>query len=256
MRRPLRLLLTMSVAVAFAAVVPAPTAAWADDWWVSDGNKGWVSTTGTLADNVGFATTIPHWSAVVMLNGGNADYDMSAVDPATGQVLASSAIGAAGMDVIAVNSIVRPPGQYLLKVKQYSGGPNGFYNMWFRQRGQVLPAAGTNSPIQTLDAQWVMIRDVYLKAGECLAVRAFKFGYSTGDMMLMSADPARPAQGRTEAVARVSYSPADNGTAKTLRYTAPTAGWYGFMIVNLPTYRPGSTDDDVLQYQRSTCLLT
>jgi len=256
MRRSLRLLLTMSIAVAFATVIPLPTAAWADDWWVSDSNKGWTSTTGTLADNVGFATTIPHWSAVVMLSEGNADYDMSAVDPVSGRVLASSNLGAASMDVIAVNSIVRPPGQYLLKVKQYSGDANGFYSMWFRQRGQVLAPAGTNSPVQTLDDQWVMIKDVYLKAGECLAVRAFKFGYSTGDMMLMSADPTRPVQGRSEAVARVSYSPSDNGTAKTLRYTAPTAGWYGFMIANLPSWRPGQTIDDALQYQRSTCLLT
>jgi hypothetical protein len=251
-RRRVRLVSALLVVAACVVGGAGPAAADAPVP-LDDGNKGSGSAVGSPGMTFSLTTTSPYWSAIVVKNetmdGAAVDYDMSITDGA-GTPLAGSSYGAGVMDFVAIDSNLRPPGPYLLKVNRFSfSGSSYWFDVWFRQQNQILGRV-VNAPVYTLDEQWVMIRDVYLNAGDCLAVNAWRFGQSTGQMLLMASNPAKPVQGRGDAVVSVSYRPTDTGM-KTLRYTASRAGWYGFVISNLPTGIPDQ--NTTVQYQRTSC---
>jgi hypothetical protein len=251
-RRGVRLVAAFVVALTWVVCAAGPALA-DPPIPLGDDNKGSGGATGSPGSVFSLTTDGPYWSAVVVLNGASGgssvDYDMSIADN-SGNLLARSAYGASVMDFVAIDSNLRAPGPYLLTVSRYNfSGSSYWFDIWFRQQNLILgPAAG--APVNTLDEQWVMIRDVYLNAGDCLAVNAWRFGQSTGQMLVMASNPNKPVQGRGDAVAAVSYQPTDTGT-KTLRYTATRAGWYGFVISNMPTGIPDS--NTTVQYQRTTC---
>lgn len=250
-RRWVRLVSGLLVVVACVAGAAGPAAAGAPVP-LDDGSKGSGSGVGSPGMTFSLTTTSPYWSAIVVknetLDGAAVDYDMSIADGA-GTPLAASSYGAGVMDFVAIDSNLRAPGPYLLNVNRFSSsGSSYWFDIWFRQRNQIL--GGALNVAYTLDDQWLQIRDVYLNAGDCLAVSAWRFGQSTGQMLLMASNPAKPVQGRGDAVVSVSYQPTDTGM-KTLRYTATRAGWYGFVITNLPTGIPDP--NTTVQYERTSC---
>lgn len=255
--KPRRYPLLTAAALAVVTVLTwaAPASAAVDPIPLDDGNKGLVSATGSTGDTYTFTTTSRYWSGVLVkseaMTAGGSDYDMTVADDASKAVLATSTYGSGVMDFVVVDSNLRAPGTYQLTTKLYSG--SGWTDIWFRQKNEILPGlSSAPAPVYTVTDQWLMVKDVYLAAGECLGVKAWRFADSAGQMMVMASDPAHPVQGRSAGQATVGWSQSDgNSTVKTLRYTAPRAGWYGFVISNLPTDIPNT--NTTVQYQRTTC---
>ncbi|GIG61646.1 hypothetical protein Lfu02_60180 [Longispora fulva] len=245
MSRPLRLLTATVLSLAVVLVPTGP--ALAGPVPLGPNTRLEVGD-GTTGATYALSTTSNYWSAVWVRPttnpGKSVDYDVTLLDGA-GAAVGGSALGADLVDVVAIDSNLRTPGAYQAQTRYYAG--TGGYQIGFAQPNEILPPMTQAQPVYEMDSpHWPLaLRDVYLAAGECLAVTVWGAS-SYGDVMVLASDPANPVRSRAQAAARV---PIHTTTGiQTLRYTAPRGGWYGFAIVDDNVFFYGT-----LRYQRVAC---
>jgi hypothetical protein len=211
---------------------------------------------GTVEHCNTFETTTTHWSAVALKSepwdSSYVDYDLTVTDSA-GTKLAESRLGGTTIDFVAIDSHRRPLGTYVARGKLYGG--HGYYDLRFDKGGESL----VSLPVYQMN-KMVQVKDLWVSAGQCVAVKAWNFAYNTGAMHVMASDPAQPAsyvQPKASAVATTTFSPADvnnaDGGSKTLRFTASRSAWYGFVITNKYSGRLEGMSEALPRYQRVAC---
>lgn len=199
-----------------------------------------------------FTTDKHYWSVISIRPKADgspvADYDLMVADGNASQVVGRSNYGGNAVDFVAINSNLRQLSYYVAKASLYNG--HGSVTMSLSDHGRSLAEAPSPVYTSSTSATFTEVRDVWLTAGQCLAVRASNLPRSVGSMHLMASNPTDPAtfvRNRAQAAATVDYSPAD--ASKTLTYTAPQSGWYGLVVSNDHI----GPLDALMTYQRVSC---
>jgi hypothetical protein len=192
-----------------------------------------------------FTTTTPYWSVVALRPPVNADYDQVLTDW-SGNRLGASSLGTGELDFVAIDSNLRPLGNYSSEVHPYAG--SGGYGVELAQGSQVVsanlpPSGGFPVALQPIPLYggFLAVRDVYLTAGTRYIVYLFSYGDNVtrgGYLSVMASDPSAPGTwivGRSGAAATCGWDQRqghiDNFKCYVL-YTPPRTAWYGLVMIN------------------------
>jgi hypothetical protein len=183
-----------------------------------------------LPHSYSFNTSTPYWSVVAILPFTGTDDDLTLFDDrAETTFLSSSILGSTATDFVAIDSNLRPYGDYYPKVNLFNGF--GDYTVELVQGGGPVLVAGSPMTVN-LPNDFVSVRDTYLNAGVPVTLTAAPQNSGQDvDLSLMGSDPTNPAtfvQGRIAAVA--SGNRGGPGASETLTYTPTHSGWYGVVI--------------------------
>ncbi len=177
-----------------------------------------------------FNTSTPYWSVVAILPGSNIDDDLTLFDDrAEATYLGNSLLGGNSTDFVAIDSNLRPYGDYYAKVNLYAGF--GDYTVEYVLGGGSVLNAGSPMTVSMPD-DFVQVRDTYLNAGVPVTLTVAPNGPAQdADIFLMGSNPTNPAtfvQSRTSAVA--SSARGGPGVSETLTYTPTVSGWFGVVV--------------------------
>ncbi len=146
-------------------------------------------------------------------------------------VLMSSTQLNTGIDFVAINSNLRPLGDYYPRVDNRSG--TGLYTIQFAQGNLTLPVASTSTfRMEARDV--VAVRDTLLTAGVQVKISVTPQGASQDpELFLVGSDPSAPLTFvRSKANAAARSATAGVGAVETLTYTPTVSGWYGVVVTN------------------------
>jgi hypothetical protein len=184
------------------------------------------------SQNFQYQTTSSFWSAVAVRPGAGSDHDLSLYDDrALTTRLGASVLGGSAVDIIAVDTNLRPRGDYYPQVQLWNGTAD--YQIQLAQGTAVLLAGDHVFSMNGSSIVYVM--DVYLTAGVPVTLRVAPSNTGQNpDMLLFGSDPADPntyVRGRNQAVA--TSTAGGPGAAETITYTPFRTGWYGVVVVNI-----------------------
>ena len=181
-----------------------------------------------------------YWSVVAIRPQGTSDLNLSLYD-ANNAFLNFSLQGInndgfASVDFVAVDSNAGRrafPANYTARAFVQTTSPVKWnYNTEFVDPGQLL-SAGDNS-VFLGSANVANVRDIYVAAGQTVTIKAQpNFHGQYPEIFLMSSTAGKAftfVRSRSEAVAS-AVAPGQDRAAQ-FSYTAPAAGYYGFVIVN------------------------
>lgn len=183
-----------------------------------------------LPHSYSFTTSTPYWSVVAILPFTGTDDDLTLFDDrAETTFLSNSNLGSTATDFVAIDSNLRPYGDYYPKVDPFNGF--GDYTVELVQGGGPVLVAGSPMTVN-LPNDFVSVRDTYLNAGVPVTLTAAPQNSGQDvDFFLMGSDPTNPATftpGRIAALASgIGGGP---GASETLTYTPTRSGWYGVVI--------------------------
>jgi hypothetical protein len=203
-----------------------------------------------------FTTTVLRWAAVAVVphgvDGGWVDYDLAVTESGpSGPRVASSQYGGDAIDFVAIDHGHRPTGTFAAHGTHYTG--HGYYSVAYAESGGVLPLVAPLGGYALNQGEQVRVLDLPLRAGQCVAIRAWNFTHNTAVVAIMASDPAIPttlAQGRGTAAVQAGSGPSGPNTV-TITFTAPRSDRYGLVITN--RREGGLTPDTALRYTRLPC---
>ncbi|MGH7774887.1 MAG: CARDB domain-containing protein, partial [Candidatus Binatia bacterium] len=181
--------------------------------------------------NYSYNTTSNFWS-VVAIRPVTADYDLQLFDNfAQTVLLGSSTFGGNTIDFVAVDSNIRPLGDYFPRVLQFSG--TGNYQIELAQGTDTLPDGSQTIFMGAGDV--VVVRDTFLNAGVPYRFRVMPTNAGQDpELFLMAPNPPNPVRARINAVA--SSTGAGPGGTEQFTFTPTVTGWHGLVL----TSRAGS----------------
>ncbi|MEV6511760.1 hypothetical protein AB0M61_37325 [Streptomyces sp. NPDC051642] len=192
---------------------------------------GQSPTAPTPVHNFGFNTAVHSWSVVALRPLAPADYDLSVYDDrAQTSFLGYSSLAGQAVDFVAIDSNLRPVGDYYPQVVQYAGAVS--YYVEYVAGSQTLQPASSNT-FHLDDSQPAAVQDTVLTAGVPVTISLTEASViSTASLFIMGDDPSTPAtfvQGRGSAVAQALASPISGGPV-SVTFTPTRTGRYGVVV--------------------------
>jgi hypothetical protein len=216
--------LAAAVVLAVVGVLAAPGAALAGTTLVP--YQPATEPTPVTVQQFGFDTTSHYWSAVGIKPRAGADDDL-VVSDASGVALDNSDRAAGEVDVVAVNSNLRPLGGYQATVNRYAG--SGDYQIELAQGlDSLTPALPASSQTVAMHGGFLAVRDLYLRQGDVYEISILAHTLGVAGYVLAS---DAKVSNLDQAVASCRSAATPN--ACTLIYTPDRSGWNGLVLVSL-----------------------
>jgi hypothetical protein len=162
-----------------------------------------------------------------------ADTDLLLVDNAGPPVviLKSSYRPGSAVDFVAIDSNFRQFGDYYPWVSHATPSTSEYQIEVAQGRDQIF--VGDSELVVMNPDQFVIVRDVFLSAGQTVTLTADPANSSDIELYLMasnSGDPNAWLRNSTDAAAIANAG--GSGDSETIVYTAPNDGFYGLVVVN------------------------
>ncbi|MFD4555562.1 hypothetical protein ACFWP5_14780 [Streptomyces sp. NPDC058469] len=194
---------------------------------------GQSPTAPTPVHNFGFNTAVHSWSVVALRPLAPADYDLKVYDDraqTSPNLLARSDFFNQAVDFVAIDSNLRPVGDYYPQVVQFAGAVS--YYVEYASGFQTLQPASSNT-FHLDDSQPAAVQDTDLTAGVPVTISLTEASViSTASLFIMGDDPSTPStfvQGRGSAVAFKAADPIFGGPV-SVTFTPTRTGRYGVLV--------------------------
>jgi hypothetical protein len=185
----------------------------------------------TPPQNFGFNTTVHSWSVVALRPSAPTDFDFTMYDDrAQTSFLKASNLNDQAVDFVAIDSNLRPLGDYYPRVDQFRGP--GTFRIEHVQAFQTLQPASSSS-FRFDDSNVAAVVETDLTAGVPVTIRLTEASViSTASLFIMGDDPSTPAtfvQNRSSAVASAVADPIFGGPV-SVTFTPTRTGRYGVVV--------------------------
>lgn len=185
-------------------------------------------------NNFGFNTVVHSWSVAALRPLGQTDYNLSVYDDraqTSPNLLASSVAAKQSVDFVAIDSNLRPLGDYYPQVVEFQGTHQTYY-VEYAVGFQTLQPASSNT-FHLDDSQPAAVQDTVLTAGVPVTISLTESSViSTASLFIMGDDPSAPStfvQGRGSAVASAVADPIFGGPV-SVTFTPTRTGRYGVVV--------------------------
>ncbi|MFI6409400.1 hypothetical protein [Streptomyces sp. NPDC050548] len=187
---------------------------------------------GPTPHNFAFNTVVHSWSVVALGPGSGVDFSLRMYDDraqTSPNLLASSSSTNQPVDFVAIDSNLRPLGDYYPQVALPQGTVPVPYALEYVESVATLPPASSNT-FHLGITQFAAVQDTDLTAGVPVTVTLTGTG-APANLYVMGDDPNAPStfvQGRASAVASATAPPA--GGPVTVTFTPTRTGRYGLVV--------------------------
>lgn len=185
----------------------------------------------TPPQNFGFNTTVHSWSVVALRPSAPTDFDFTMYDDrAQTSFLKASNFNDQAVDFVAIDSNLRPLGDYYPRVNQFRGP--GTFRIEHVQAFQTLQPASSSS-FRFDDSNVAAVEETDLTAGVPVTISLTEASViSTASLFIMGDDPSTPAtfvQNRSSAVVSAVADPIFGGPV-SVTFTPTRTGRYGVVV--------------------------
>jgi hypothetical protein len=137
----------------------------------------------------------------------------------------------ADVEFVAIDSNLRPFGDYAAWAAHAQASTDQYQIELAQGRDSI--GVGQSQTVVLSDQQFVLVRDIFLSAGQSVSLTVIPLNGQNPELYLMRSDPNDPATWiRNSAEAASSSTGNGPGSSESVFYTAPTSGWYGMVVVN------------------------
>ncbi|WP_327401900.1 hypothetical protein OG194_18160 [Streptomyces sp. NBC_01288] len=185
-------------------------------------------------DNFGFNTAVDAWYVVALRPLGQTNYDLRVYDDraqTSPNLLASSVLAKQSVDFVAIDSNLRPVGDYYPQVVEAQGTHQSYYVEYTAGFHTLQPASSSTFHLD--DSQPAAVEETVLTAGVPVTISLTEASaISTASLFIMGDDPSTPStfvQGRGSAVASAVADPIFGGPV-SVTFTPTRTGRYGVVV--------------------------